>query len=85
MRPGWSRQSTVGGTVLVTVTRDDLEAQPAFATVYTASGTTESGDRVRFGGDWRIMNDLFDAVDLLGEMTAQVAHWQVLGTAGGGA
>lgn len=64
---------------MITVTRDDLEQQTAFATVYTCRGTTAEGDRIRFAGDWRLMSDLYDAVALTGEIDVQVGHWQIIG------
>lgn len=60
------------------MTRDDLEQQPAFSTVYTVTGLDENGDRVRFGGDWREMDRFFEAVMAEGEAVAEVDGWQVI-------
>ena len=64
--------------MIVTVTRDDLEQQPAFSTVYTVTGLDKDGRRVRFGGDWRAMDALFGMVMQEGAIAADVEPWQVL-------
>lgn len=48
-------------------------------TIAIGHGTElESGDRVTFGGDWRPMRDLADAVFDHGEILVTVEDWQVL-------
>lgn len=40
---------------------------------------TETGEQVRFGGDWRPMRDLAEAVAEGEEPVVEVENWQVLG------
>jgi hypothetical protein len=68
----------VGIMAAITVRRDDLERQEAFATTYTTTGVTEDGRRVRFAGDWRTMQLLFDKVMVEGEVTTEVDDGQIV-------
>jgi hypothetical protein len=58
---------------------DTVHASPG-TTVWTAEGEdSETGERVVFGGDWRQMSGLLDAVENEGEVVAYVEDWQILG------
>ena len=62
--------------MIVNVT--EAEPQPG-STVWTASGIEEeSGDTIRFAGDWRAMEGLMLLVEDLGEVSAEVEGWQIL-------
>ena len=55
---------------------DPFESQ---GTVVVATGTdVETGERVTFAGDHRVMGGLYAAVSEEGEIDAQVEAWQVL-------
>jgi hypothetical protein len=48
-------------------------------TVWTGRGTdTETGDRVLFGGDWRPMLELHNALETEPEVVADVPTWSVI-------
>ncbi len=64
----------------ITVTQADLAASQDAGTVLVLTGTDAEGRRVMFGGDWRPMADLINAVWHEGEAVAEVEPWQVLAT-----
>lgn len=60
---------------------DTVHARPG-DTVWTAEGDDlRTGERVLFGGDWRQMSGLLDAVENAGEIVAYVEDWQILAEA----
>lgn len=63
---------------------NEVEPAPG-STVWTAFGTEEeSGDEIKFAGDWRSMEGLADLLELHGEIPCEVEGWQVLSRSKGG-
>lgn len=63
----------------VTVTASDLGTARSEGTVIMITGTGPDGQRVTFAGDWRPMDVLLGGAAQLGEITAAVEPYQVLG------
>jgi len=67
--------------MIVYLTVADVETVQDHGTVWTITGTTESGERVTFGGDWRPMRDLVAALEVSDDqqLAVEVESWQIRG------
>lgn len=67
--------------MIVTVTEADLAEVSDQGSIVLFVGTTEAGKRVRFGVDHRMAGGLYEAVQVEGEVPAEVEGWALLGAA----
>jgi hypothetical protein len=66
--------------MLITVAPEDLDTAESDGSVACVTGTDQSGNRVTFASDLSVMNAMFEFVEELGEVTAEVEGWQILTT-----
>lgn len=68
--------------MIVTVADSDLTGLVNEGSVWVFTGTTEEGQRVRFGVDHRMADGLVHEVLLSGEVPCEVESWAILGPVG---
>jgi len=61
------------------VTVSDTSTFSSHGSVTTAQGLSEDGSQIiTFGGDWRVMRDLFEALAEESAVDADIESWQIV-------